>query len=621
MSIRLLISAIALAASVRAASIPNILWITSEDNAAYWLGCYGNKDAQTPRLDALAASGLRFTKGYANAPVCAVARSTILNGVYAVTQGTQHMRSRHPIPPSFRSYVSYLQKAGYYCTNNSKTDYNFKGNDKQPWDECSNNAHYSKRPDGKPFFAIFNLTVSHESSLFQAMIAGNRKGGIIPSEPRIATDKVTVPPHLPDLPEIRSDIAIYHDNLTALDRQVGGLLDELARAGLAEDTIVLYCSDHGGITPRGKRYLNDTGTRIPLLIHVPEKWRAMCPFPAAKPVDELVSFVDIAPTLLSIAGVEKPAQMQGRAFLGTKRAEPKSDALVFLYADRFDETYGMRRGLTDGNWKYVRRFTPHLAAAPYSQYQFGQAGWVAWRKAWQDGKLSGLQKEIWESPQPVEELFDLQADPWEIRNLAQDSEHRSKLESMRARLRETMISSRDTGVIPEPMFAELAEGKPVADYLASRLGDLPALVDLAFAASSRDANRLVMFREKLASPDPVTRYWATQGCLILGKAAAPAADELVKSLNDTSSAVRVSAAEALANLDQREKAVTALVVELARVKEDFAALYAVNALSHLGALDSIPDDWVKSIEADGKVDENLKRAVGTIRGKRKNKGN
>ncbi|MCA9147549.1 MAG: sulfatase-like hydrolase/transferase, partial [Planctomycetales bacterium] len=194
--------------------------------------------------------------------------------------------------------------------------------------------HYKKRPAASPFFAIFNLTVSHESSLFPEVIAANRKRGIIPSTPRLDPAAVKVPPYLPDLPEIRSDIAIYADNITALDTQVGKLLDELESSGLADDTIVFYYGDHGGILPRGKRYLNDTGVRVPLLVRVPEKWRSLTPFDAGSRVDEPVSFVDLAPTVLSIAGIDKPARMQGRAFLGPKRVEPAADEVEFLYADR-----------------------------------------------------------------------------------------------------------------------------------------------------------------------------------------------------------------------------------------------------------------------------------------------
>ncbi|MFT5905767.1 MAG: N-sulfoglucosamine sulfohydrolase, partial [Cryomorphaceae bacterium] len=140
-------------AFVLAADRPNILWITSEDNDYGWLGCYGSKQAQTPNLDELAKYGVLFKHAYSNSPVCAVARSTIINGSYAVTQGTQHMRSRHAIAAKYKPYTSYLRENGYYCTNRSKTDFNFLGNDKAVWDDCSRKAHYKNRPKGAPFFS------------------------------------------------------------------------------------------------------------------------------------------------------------------------------------------------------------------------------------------------------------------------------------------------------------------------------------------------------------------------------------------------------------------------------------------------------------------------------------
>lgn len=596
-----------LAGALGAAERPNILWITSEDNAANWLGCYGNKEAHTPRLDALAAEGLRFTRAYSNAAVCAVARSTILNGAYAVSQGTQHMRSRHPIPARYKPYVACLREAGYYCTNNSKTDYNFKGDDRAIWDECSGKAHYKNRPAGKPFFAIFNLTISHESSLFPAKVRASRKRGEIPPQPRIDPAMVTVPPHLPDLPEMRLDIAIYHDVITALDKQVGELLDELSQAGLADDTIVFYYADHGGITPRGKRYLKDTGMRVPMIVRVPEKWRSMSRFAAGQTVDECVAFVDLAPTLLSLIGLERPPQMQGRAFLGLKRVEPAGDAMVFLFADRFDEIYGMRRGLTDGRWKYIRRFTPHLPAAPYSEYQFGQPAWSAWRQAWRDGKLDGRFKSLWEPEQPVEELFDTQADPWELQNLAGEPAHAGRLATMRARLKETMAATRDTGLIPEPMFAELARGRPVADFAAGTSIDLPGTLDLAFTASARDADHLPVLRQALGSPDPLMRYWAAHGCLILGKQAGPAAEDLQQLLADPQSAIRTSAAFALARLGRRNQAIDALVAELDKAPNQHAALLVVNTLTHLGAETEVPKAWIRKTLANKQSGEYLRR--------------
>jgi arylsulfatase A-like enzyme len=601
---------------LRGAERPNILWITSEDNGWNWLGCYGNAEARTPCLDAFAKQGLLFTHAYSNAAVCAVARSTILNGAYSVTQGTQHMRSRHPIPPAFKSYVAYLREAGYYCTNNSKTDYNFKGNDNAIWNECSSKASYANRPADQPFFAVFNLLVSHESSLFPGKIAANRKHGIIPQVPQRNPAKVDLPPYLPDLPEIRSDIAIYHDTITALDQEVGGVLDQLKTAGLADDTIVFYYSDHGGILPRGKRYLEDTGVRVPMLIHVPEKWRSLSPFKPGEAVAESVAFVDLAPTLLSLVGLEKPAQMQGRAFLGPKRVAPAKDDVVFLYADRFDEIYGMRRGITDGRWKYLRCFTPHLPAAPYSYYQFEQAGWTAWWKAWKDGKLKPPFDQLWENPQPFERLFDTLNDPWEIRDLAADPAHADRLAAMRGRLKAKMIEVVDTGLIPEPMFEELSSGQPIATYLAGRKADLPALVNLAFAASAAQEQNLTIFRQELASKDPLARYWAATGCLILGKAAAPAKDILASLLGDKHSAIRVAAGQALFNLGEQRQGKAAVLAELENFTEETAQQNAINVIDLMGATDEISDLWVKRILSNQKEGEYLKRHAKRLKERR-----
>jgi N-sulfoglucosamine sulfohydrolase len=577
---------------------PNILWITSEDNAWHWLGCYGNNEARTPRLDSLAAGGLRFSHAYSNAPVCAVARSTILNGAHAVTQGTQHMRSRHPIPEEYKPHAFYLRELGYYCTNNLKTDYNFKGDDNAIWDDCSKTAHYRNRPDGKPFFAIFNLTVSHESSLFPDVIAANRERGIIPQTPRIPPDRIMVPPYLPDLPEIRSDIAIYQDNITALDTQVGVLLDELEKSGLAENTIIFYYGDHGGATPRGKRYLYDTGVRVPLLIHLPAKWRHLSPFPPATVINEPVSFVDLSPTLLSLVGLEKSAAMQGRAFLGPKRTEPPSDQHIFLYADRFDDVCGMRRGLTDGRWKYIRHFSPNLNAAPFSFYPLGQAGWSAWKMAWQSGKLKGPFKEIWESPQPVELLFDTAGDPWEMKNLATDPTQSERLQVMRQRLKETMIRALDIGLIPEPMFHELSAAQPVATYLAKRMDSIPALVSAAFTASQRDTDNLTAFAKDLTSSDPLIRFWAVQGCLVLGRDAGSCADTLVRLLDDPHSSIRVAAAHALYTLGREELGKQALLKEIEHAGNEASQLNVAHALNCIGQLDEISDRWVRTTIAE-----------------------
>lgn len=566
--------------SANAADRPNILWITSEDNAAHWLGCYGNAEASTPRLDALAKGGLMFTHAYANGPVCAVARSTILNGAYAVTQGTQHMRSRHPIPPAFEAHVTHLRRLGYYCTNNEKTDYNFRGNDKALWDECSGKAHYNKRPEGKPFFAIFNLTITHESQLFPGKAGNKRKSGT----PRLDPAKLTVPPHLPDLPEIRSDIAIYHDRISAMDGDAGRLLDELAAAGLADDTIVFYYSDHGGAMARGKRYLHDTGTHVPLLIHIPEKWRHLSPFTCGSKVDEPVSFVDLAPTLLSLCGQATPAPMQGRAFLGEHRRTPAADETVLLYGDRFDMIEGMRRGLTDGRYRYIRCFSPQLPGAPYAEYPLGQPSWTAWRDAAKNGSLPKLHSAMWKTPQPVEMLFDTQDDPWEIHNLAADPAHAERLAAMRARLRATMASVRDTSLVPEPMWNELAREKTIHDYVRSAAFDLDATLDIAFAATSMNSWDADRFIKALGSKDPVIRYWAATGWLIHAKQAAPAIDALTKCLADPQPLIRIVAAEALIAAGQPQKGKDALSATRQVPMSPECSQWLDNALKRAGSV-------------------------------------
>jgi arylsulfatase A-like enzyme len=577
---------------------PNILWITSEDNAAHWLACYGNDQASTPRLDRLAAEGNLFRHAYSNAPVCAVARSTILTGVHAPSQGTQHMRSRHVIPAEIKPYVTFLRSEGYYCTNASKTDYNFKGNDRAIWDDCSDKAHYRKRAGSQPFFAIFNLTVTHESSLFP----GKRGAG----PTRLKPSEIKLPPHLPDLPEVRGDFAVYHDKVSELDTQVGGILDELEQAGLADDTIVFYYSDHAGPTPRGKRYLEDTGVHVPLLVRVPEKWRALSPFKPGETVDELVSFVDLAPTLLSLVGLEKPDYMQGRAFLGKHRSEPEDG--VFLYADRFDEIYGMRRGWTDGRWKYIRRFTPQLPAAPYSSFQFSMPSWTAWRKAWRDGKLDERYRRIWETPQPAEELFDLQADPWEIHNLAADPAHAERLAEMRTRLKTKMSEVKDTGIIPEPMFDALSPNRPVAEFARSDEFDHTGVLDLAFAASSGDPAELGRLQSAMKSDDPAKRYWGLLGMRVRAKA-----ENVAFVLEDEHPVNRVLAAEALHAAGQKEVAAKALLAELEKELGEYPTVYLLNAVTRLGISDQVPDEWIKTTLKKGKSSEYVKRLAQEIK--------
>lgn len=577
------------ASTILAADRPNFLWLVSEDNSFEWIHCYGNEQAKTPRIDALAQQGILFEHAYSNGPVCAVARSTLLRGIYATTAGSQNMRSRHAVPDRYRTYPDYLREAGYYCANNPKTDYNAKGEDKRFWDDSSKNAHYKNRPDGAPFFSVFNISTTHESSIFYDK----------PMDPqRLDPKTLILPPYLPDLPELRLDYARYSDRITEMDAQIGRYLDDLEKAGLAEDTIIIYMGDNGGILPRGKRYLYDTGVRIPLIVSIPPKYQHLSPFPTGSRVSEAVSFVDFLPTFLSLVGLDIPDYLQGRAFLGKKRQEPTTDHLTFLFADRFDEFYGMRRAVTDGRWKYIRRFRPDRPAAPYSNYQFGQPGWNAWRDAWKSGTLQPPFRQIWESPQPSEQIYDLSSDPWEINNLADDANYRSQLDSLRDRLRDTMQQTVDLGVIPEGLYPELAADSTIADYAQSGGFDYAGALELAFLASDSNPENIARFREALRAPDPIQRYWGLIGLAILKEKATDSVSEVETLLEDSFSVIRSTAAYTLWQLGKQEEASDTILLELGKEISSWSVFYALNIVYDLDLASRLPENWRENLGTD-----------------------
>ena len=311
----------------RSASRPNIVRITAEDISPD-LGCYGDAYAVTPNIDRMAREGVRYTQAFATAPVCSPARSCLITGLYATTLGTQHLRSLFPIPEAFHGYPAYLRAAGYYCTNNEKTDYNTASEPAiiaASWDESSGRAHWRKRRPAQPFFSVFNLMVSHQSRAsvwpqqqFEQMISKV----LTPAE-RHDPDRAPVPPYYPDTPKVRRTLARYYDCVTAMDKEVGRILDELAADGLAEDTIVFFYGDNGRGLPRGKRTLYDTGLHEPLIIRFPKKFQHLAPAAPGQTLDRLVSFVDFPPAVLSLAGLQPPAYMQGTAFLGPHAGPPR----------------------------------------------------------------------------------------------------------------------------------------------------------------------------------------------------------------------------------------------------------------------------------------------------------
>ncbi|MDB4558008.1 sulfatase, partial [bacterium] len=341
-----LIFATLVATATATGATPNILWITSEDNGPQ-LGCYGDKYANTPNIDALAERSLRYHRCWSNAPVCAPARTTIISGMHATSLGGHHMRSGVKLPADFNTYPDILRKAGYYCTNNSKKDYNFATED-GGWNDSGRKAHWRNRP-GKniPFFSIFNFTVSHESKIRTR-----------PHQLKHDPAEAPLPAYHPDTPEVRHDWAQYYDKMTEMDQQVGAILAELEADGLNESTIIFYYGDHGSGMPRSKRWPFDSGLRVPLLLHVPSEFRHLAPsdYESGKLTDRLVSFVDLGPTAISLTGLKPPPNMQGTPFAGKYNGPEKEH--LFGYRGRMDERVDMVRTCTDGRFIYMRHFYP-----------------------------------------------------------------------------------------------------------------------------------------------------------------------------------------------------------------------------------------------------------------------
>ncbi|SHN33583.1 Arylsulfatase A [Cyclobacterium lianum] len=571
---------------------PNVLWITCEDISPY-LGSYGFEQAYTPNLDRLAGRSIQYAHAYANAPVCAVTRATILSGMYASTTGTHQMRTRVQLPEQIPAYPKILREAGYYCTNNSKEDYNSNFiNDPELWDESSNQAHYKNRAADQPFFAVFNLTVTHESQLSKERIDHYVENKMIPEKPRIDPANIQLPPYHPDLPEIREDWARFHDLITLMDSQVGELLEELEEAGLAENTIVFFYSDHGGQLSRSKRYIYNVGTQVPMMVQLPEKWKHLSPVPAGEVDESLVSFVDLAPTLLSITGCDIPAIMQGRSFLGQESTE--SPDFVHFFRDRMAERYDFSRAVTDGKYFYIRNFFPHRPRGRDSRYGYQvQANWRAYEAAYEEGKINAIQSQFYE-PKPVVQFFDTDNDPWQVNNLAEQAVLEVRMEKLSRELDRWMVETRDVGLIPEPMFHELTgPGKKYTtlyEFAQSKDYPIRKILKAAKAATAESPENLLLYLE---DKNPIIRFWGAYGVFLYPDKSNVMQNSLKAMVReDESSANRIMAAQALGVCGEPEAAFEAIMKEANATDNGYVLLQALNAFQYSYTDDRLKlEDW------------------------------
>ncbi|WP_236980998.1 sulfatase family protein [Membranihabitans maritimus] len=584
---------------------PNILWITCEDISPY-LSCYGDSEALTPNIDKLAEEGTLFTRAFANAPVCAVSRSTILTGMYSTTLGTHQMRSMPQLPANIPNYPSLLRENGYYCTNNSKTDYNsnYEKEKKLLWDEVSSEAHWKNAPDKTPFFSVFNITNTHESQLSQDRIKHYVSNEDLPKSPRINPKSINLPPYHPDLPEIRQDWARLYDQITFMDSKVGTLLEELAQSGKADNTIIFFYSDHGGQLSGSKRYIYSRGTHIPLIVYFPKKWQHLNPTPSGQPNDELVSFIDFPKTILSITESTVPAKMQGRIFLGPDKE--KGPDYTYFYRDRMGARYDFSRAVTDGTHYYIYNFYPHKPRGRDSRYGHSvQTNWGAWEKHYDAGKTNRLQS-LFFKPKPTEQLFNIQKDPWNIENLAGEKKYKKTQEKLSRALDQWIIDTKDIGLIPEPMIYELigSDKKYKTIYEFAQSPEYP-VEDILHTAklSSQGPNK---YETSIQSKNPVIRYWGIYGLFRTENIEESSINQLKTiAINDPSATNRVMAIQTLGKHGQTETAFDLLMKEAKNTKVPYLFLMAINAFQY-GKLDHLlsKDDWERFKSKEFSLNEN-----------------
>lgn len=487
---------------------PNIVWITSEDNSKHYLELFDPNGVPTPNVEKLTEQGLLFTHAFSNGPVCSVARSAIISGCYGPRIGTQFHRKYKPVPmpQSLKMFPYYLRKNGYYTTNNSKKDYNIIETD-STWDESSDKASWRNKSENQPFFHVYNIGLTHESKLHF------KKEDMDTIVTKTELQSFNVQPNHPDTELFRYTNAFYRDKIVEMDQKVGEVIDELEKSGRMDDTFIFYFGDHGGVLPGSKGYLYETGLHVPMVVHVPKNYRHLLGGVEPGKFEGFVSFVDLAPTVLNLAGIPIPEEIDGKAFLG-KGVDQSDKDKTFSYSDRMDEKYDMVRAVRKGKYKYIRNFQPQSQDALMNNYRYKQLAYEEWNDLYEKGELNNVQSEFFKPKEP-EYLFDIESDPFETRNLADKDEFTAVLLQMRKELNSWMKDMPDLSLYPEHFLIDSAFSNPV-EFGRNHKADISKYLDIAnLSLSNFDSieNDLV---KSLRSKDVWERYWALNTAISFG---------------------------------------------------------------------------------------------------------
>lgn len=550
---------------------PNVLWLVVEDMSPF-LSMYGNQFTKTPTIDAFAKNSVVFKNAFSNGAQCSPARSTLISSIYAPMLATDWHREKRAVPEEFY-FPKYLKDAGYYCTNNSKKDYNANNTPKNIWSKSTKKASYINRKDkNKPFFSVFNYNGTHT----KRVATRNTKK----RNPRTITlDSIILPPYLPDVPLVRDDIAWYYDAVNEMDLWVKKKLDELKTSGEAENTIVFFYSDHGGCLPRGKAYLYDTGTRVPLIVHFPKKYKHLAKTTNSSINENLVGFIDFAPTLFNLLDIEIPDFMMGKPFLGKNLPEPKSE--LFLYRANQEQSYIPSRAITNGRYKLIWNFNSAYPNGTRQSYQWQMPSYQGWDYANIKGEVNELQKVFWK-PTDALEFFDTKSDPYEVKNLINSETHKNKIYEMKSKLIHFMKEKKDLGLYPWSMRRK-NEKTSFYKYVRNTEQPIHTIIDAAAFSSTAKASDIKELTANLNSKEPAIRYWATVGVLqLLERNLIVEIPKEIKSNfnNETENIeVRLMSAEILI---KHHNNLEALTYVLDKVKANYYIAYAT--LQNLGKL-------------------------------------
>ncbi|WPP51804.1 sulfatase family protein [Catalinimonas niigatensis] len=510
----LLFSCCLLINSFSYAQQPNILWITIEDTSPQFIGCYGNQDARTPVIDQLAKEGVRFNNAFSTGTVCSPSRTAIITGVKTYKTGAGNHRSKYPIPDFIKGFPYFMQQQGYYVTNNSKTDYNVKDEKafiEEAWDESSNEAGWWNRKSGQPFFAVFNYNDSHQSRTMTHSYEWYQEEVLakLPAEDRIGENDFEMPPFYRDSPEMRKQFARVYNSIKLTDLNIGELLARLKSDQLMDSTIIFFYADHGEGIPRGKTNGINLGYRVPFVVWFPPMYQHLSPWGTAVVTDELISFEDLAPSMISLAGAKVPDYLKGRVLIGKERDKPVDK--LFLSSDRSDNGIDLVRTVTDGRYVYSRNFMPFMPEVRYIRYM--EIGEIKqhMREDEAANKLNPLQQSLFE-PRPAEYLYDIENDLWETQNLVNNPAMRPLLEKWRTALEDEVLSSRDVLFLPEYALGLLSENITPYEFRLDKkqypIKEIYAAASLSGKRTKDTANQQIKL---LQSPDKIIRYWAITG--------------------------------------------------------------------------------------------------------------